>query len=137
MAFLPLTLALALTAAAQSENTTTNAPDGQPAAASRVLTLQDCITEALKHNFDLQIERLNPDISLYALRADYGAFYDPLFSASAQYDYAKVDTSLPTTLRIASGNPEKRDRPVLVKRQSALGHELLAHQHAGPELRHS
>jgi outer membrane protein len=54
--------------------------------AGRAMSLQDCIQEALAHNLDLQIERYNPQASLYNLRADYGG-YDPTFNFSGQHDY--------------------------------------------------
>ena len=66
-----------LTAAAQ-----TNVDAG----ATRAMSLQDCISEALQHNLDMQIERFNPQISLYDLHADYGG-YDPTFSFSGEHDY--------------------------------------------------
>jgi outer membrane protein TolC len=56
------------------------------AGASRAMSLQDCIAEALQHNLDMQIERFNPQISLYNLHADYGG-YDPTFNFSGQHDY--------------------------------------------------
>src|SRR5579859_5939099 len=51
----------------------------------RQLSLQDCIQLALQHNLDLQIDRYNPQIALFTLRGDYGAF-DPLFNLSGQHD---------------------------------------------------
>jgi HAE1 family hydrophobic/amphiphilic exporter-1 len=54
--------------------------------ATRPLSLQDCFTEALKHNFDVQVEQLNPEISLYNLRSAYGG-YDPIFSLSGEHRY--------------------------------------------------
>ena len=53
-------------------------------AGGRPLSLQDCIQEALKHNLDVQIQRYNPEISLYNLRASYGG-YDPAFTFSATH----------------------------------------------------
>jgi outer membrane protein TolC len=50
----------------------------------RRMTLQDCIQEALQHNLDVQIQRYNPEISLYNLRADYGG-YDPTYNFSATH----------------------------------------------------
>ena len=52
----------------------------------RLMSLQDCISDALKHNLDVQIQRYNPEISLYNLRGDY-AGYDPLFSISGEHQY--------------------------------------------------
>jgi outer membrane protein len=66
-----------LTAAAQTNT---------PAGATRPMSLQDCVEEALRHNLDLQIQRYNPEISLYNLRADYTG-YDPTFNFSGQHDY--------------------------------------------------
>lgn len=45
----------------------------------RGLTLDQCIQMALKHNYDLQIERLNPEIARDHL-AGAGAAYEPVFS---------------------------------------------------------
>jgi outer membrane protein len=55
---------------------------------TRAISLQDCIAMALQHNLELRIERYNPELALFNLQGSYGA-YDPLFRASAQYDYAK------------------------------------------------
>ncbi|HEY5297241.1 MAG TPA: TolC family protein [Verrucomicrobiae bacterium] len=54
--------------------------------ASRPMSLQDCLQEALQHNFDVQIQRYNPQISLFNLRAAYGG-YDPTLSASGQHEF--------------------------------------------------
>ena len=54
--------------------------------AGGAMSLQDCIAEALQHNFDVQIQRYNPQISLYSLNADYGG-YDPTFNFSGTHDY--------------------------------------------------
>ncbi|MDR3455808.1 MAG: TolC family protein [Verrucomicrobiae bacterium] len=60
--------------------------------ATRTLSLQDCFTEALRHNFDLQIERYAPEISLYGLRGSYGT-YDPTFTFSATHKFSTGDTT--------------------------------------------
>src|SRR4029077_2299082 len=67
------------------------------AAAVREMSLQDCFQEALSHNFDVQIERYNPKISLYGLNAAY-AGYDPLlnFSATHKHDVSGPDGSSPS-----------------------------------------
>ena len=57
--------------------------DERPA---RPLSLQDCFAEALKHNFDVQVEQLNPEISLYNLKSAY-AGYDPIFTLSGEHRY--------------------------------------------------
>jgi outer membrane protein len=73
--------AMALTAGAQTNitSTATNASE-------RVLSLTDCIQQALQHNLDLQIERYNPQISLYNLDAAYSG-YDPAFNIAGSHNY--------------------------------------------------
>ena len=46
---------LLLAASAAAVSAQTNAPAG------RAMSLPDCITEALRHNFDVQMERYEPD----------------------------------------------------------------------------
>jgi len=58
------------------------------AAAVREMSLQDCFQEALAHNFDVQIERYVPKISLYDLDAAW-AGYDPTVSFSASHSENK------------------------------------------------
>ena len=65
---------------------TVTAQTNTNAVATRAMSLQDCISEALQHNLDMQIERYDPQISLYDLRADYGG-YDPTFNFSGQHQY--------------------------------------------------
>jgi outer membrane protein TolC len=48
------------------------------------MSLEDCIQEALRHNLDVQISRYTPQISLFTLRAGYGA-YDPTFDFTATH----------------------------------------------------
>lgn len=59
----------------------------------RQISLQDCIQLALAHNLDLQIDRYNPEIALYNLRGDYGA-YDPAFTLSGQHDHNEAGSQL-------------------------------------------
>jgi outer membrane protein TolC len=58
----------------------------QTNATPRALSLADCIGEALKHNFDVQVERYAPQISLYDVYAAY-AGYDPTLNISGQHNY--------------------------------------------------
>ena len=67
----------AFTAAAQT---------GTNTVATRAMSLQDCLQQALQQNFDVQIERYQPQISLYNLRAAYGG-WDPTFNISGQHNY--------------------------------------------------
>jgi outer membrane protein TolC len=71
--------------AAPMDMSTVAAPVGMNAA-TREMSLEDCIREALQHNLDVQIERYNPQISLYNLSAAYGG-YDPLLNISGQHDF--------------------------------------------------
>jgi outer membrane protein TolC len=59
---------------------------------ARSLSLQDCITEALQHNFDVQVARYSPEISGYNLSAAFGG-YDPTFSVSGQHAYSVTPSS--------------------------------------------
>jgi outer membrane protein len=52
----------------------------------RRLSLQDCLEQALKHNLDVEIQRYNPEIQLYDLRAAY-AGYDPTLNFSGQHQF--------------------------------------------------
>jgi outer membrane protein TolC len=73
----PVFFLAVLTAAAQTN---------MNAGVTRAMSLTDCIQEAMQHNLDMQIERFNPQISLYNLHADYGG-YDPTFNFSGQHNY--------------------------------------------------
>ena len=72
--------ALFAVVAAAVAQTGTNAPAG------RAMSLPDCIQAALAHNFDVQIQRYNPQISLYNLNAAYSG-YDPTLNVSGQHNY--------------------------------------------------
>jgi outer membrane protein TolC len=64
--------------------TLTNFAGESAPAPQRTITLEECITLALQHNLDLQIQRYNPQIAVFNLRATYGA-YDPTFSAAVEH----------------------------------------------------
>jgi outer membrane protein len=79
----------------------TNAPQASPpqmpaapaaagtnALVGRAMSLADCIQAALAHNFDVQIQRINPQIKLYDLNAAYHD-YDPTFSVSGTHTFTK------------------------------------------------
>src|SRR5512135_3692523 len=59
----------------------------------RQLSLQEAIEIALKHNFDLQIDRYGPQIALYNLKGSYGG-YDPAFSFSGEHDRSETGAQL-------------------------------------------
>jgi outer membrane protein TolC len=79
-----LVLASASTAVMAQTNATSQA---------HLLSLQDCIQLALQHNLNLQIERYNPQIAMFNLRGDYGA-YDPIFNLSGQHDHNEAGSQL-------------------------------------------
>jgi outer membrane protein TolC len=58
----------------------TNAP------AARPMSLQDCLAEALQHNFDVRVERYEPLKSKLSLESAY-AGYDPTYSVSGDHSY--------------------------------------------------
>ncbi len=64
--------------------------------ATRPLSLQDCFAAALQNNFDVRIERYNPQISQFGLSSAYGG-YDPQFTFGGQHQYsdagAYIDSS--------------------------------------------
>jgi len=68
-------LALALGAGAQTIQRT-----------ERKLSLDECFTLALQHNYDVQIQRYAPDISRFNLAGSFGG-YDPNFSQNATHSY--------------------------------------------------
>jgi HAE1 family hydrophobic/amphiphilic exporter-1 len=77
--------------------------------AVRPLSLTDCFAEALKHNLDVQVQRYEPQISLYDLRAAYGG-YDPVLNLSGQYDYNRSGGFFPTNpVPITQNNTFKSD----------------------------
>lgn len=81
-----LTLLLAARALAQ-----TNAPP------VRLISLQDCIQDALAKNLDLRIARFDPKQKQLDLKAAY-ADYDPLFFLGGQHSYSRSGGGLdPTT----------------------------------------
>ncbi len=58
----------------------TNVPAGH------VMSLSDCIGEAIQHNLDVQYERYNPQIDLYAVYVAYSG-YDPVLSISGTHSH--------------------------------------------------
>ena len=75
----------------------------------RQLSLQDCIELALHHNLDVQIQRFNPEISLYTLNGQYGA-YDPTISLSAEHDYNQSAGGIDPQGRTFGGTETEVDR---------------------------
>jgi outer membrane protein len=60
-------------------------PSGSPTNLTvRVLSLDESIRLALEHNFDIKIQRYNPQIARFTLDSDLGA-YDPVFDITASH----------------------------------------------------
>ncbi len=55
-------------------------------ASVRLMSLQDCLQEALTHNLDIQISRETPLADIYNLRGAYEG-YDPTLNASGTHNY--------------------------------------------------
>jgi outer membrane protein TolC len=72
------------------------------------LSLDEAIQTALEHNLDLQIERYNPRLNLYSLRAAY-AGYDPVFSASGQHDFSLSGGGLDPVTKLPSPPSQSDD----------------------------
>ena len=51
------------------------------------MSLGECLAEAIRHNFDVQVARYEPQLSLLALNLDYAA-YDPGFSVSGNHSHS-------------------------------------------------
>ena len=75
---------------------------------NRTLSLEDCVQIALQHNLDVQIHRLNPDISRLTLRAVYGA-YDVNFTMSGEHDYSQSPGGVDAQGRAYSGTLNESD----------------------------
>lgn len=94
----PIFFLAVLTAGAQT-NFTAGAQTNLPAGPARAMSLQDCIAEALQHNLDMQIQRYNPQISLYDLNVNYGG-YDPTFNLSGTHTYNDSGATFQNGVRI-------------------------------------
>ena len=86
---------LACAVAAQAQTISTNN--------TRPITLEEAITLALQHNFDLQIQRFDPEIARYSLNINYGA-YDPVFFAQGLHRYSLAPGGLDPQARPYQGS---------------------------------
>ena len=68
---------------------------------TRAMALADCVQQALEHNLDLQIERYNPQISLFNLRGTY-AGYDPSLSLSGVHNFSLSGGGLDRVTKLPS-----------------------------------
>lgn len=74
----------------------------------RQMSLADCITSALEHNLDIQIERINPIIAESSLRLAY-ADYDPQFNFRAGHDYNQDPGGIDDQARRYEGRQTESD----------------------------
>src|SRR5438034_9063586 len=91
------TILLLLLASALSTGISAAAPD------TRKISLEEAIKIALEHNLDVQIERINPEISRYNLSLAY-AGWDPVFTASGEHDFSLAPGGLDPQNRPYSGS---------------------------------
>ena len=89
------TIFLLLVAVAVSAEINAAAPE------TRKISLEESIKIALEHNLDVQIERINPEISRYNLSFAY-AGWDPILTASGQHDFS-----------LSPGGLDPQNRPFL------------------------
>jgi outer membrane protein TolC len=75
-------------------------------AATRAMSLEDCIQEALQHNLDVQISRYNPQIQLFDVRASYGG-YDPTFTISGTHQYNDTGPDFQNAVHISGTSYEQ------------------------------
>ena len=88
---------LLLVASLAAASAQTNVP------AARALSLSDCIAEALRHNFDVQVERYEPQKSQLNLYAAY-AGYDPVFSLSGTHNHNDAGGQAASGISVSDGN---------------------------------
>lgn len=61
---------------------------GRAESAPRALSLNDCVSLALSNNLDLRVERYQPEIALYDLRAAQAGF-EPLFDVGGEHGHSE------------------------------------------------
>ena len=88
-------LTLTLAGNARAEATYLDPTPAPALSSTRTITLDECISMALSHNLDVQIERFSPWLAQYDLSIARGG-YDPVLTASAQHDYSETGTRLLT-----------------------------------------
>ncbi|HEX4349412.1 MAG TPA: TolC family protein, partial [Verrucomicrobiae bacterium] len=96
---------------ASSAGAQTNAPamaEPANAAATRTLSLQDCIAEALQHNFDVRVERYVPLEAQFALSEAY-AGYDPTLNIAGQHNYNESGGTFQNGLVVPSQTLDEND----------------------------
>lgn len=75
---------------------------------TRAITLDEAISLALQHNYDIQIQKINPEVARYTLGIS-SASYDPTFFMSAQHAYSLSPGGIDAQARTFSGNETDTD----------------------------
>src|SRR5688572_18922921 len=101
-----LLLCLLISGLALAANAQTNS------ARIRPITVQECVDLALRHNLDLQIVRLGPDIARFNLRAARGTQYDPLFTFEAKREFWDVPANF-NNAKFNDDNPYEQTLDIL------------------------
>jgi len=111
---LPNSVPLVVPSATNAPVTITNALPSMTNEMEQSITLDQVLQATLLHNYDIAIQRLNPEIAAYDVNIGYAA-YDPTFNASITHSYSKtaggfnatIETNIPgSTLKnntVASG----------------------------------
>jgi outer membrane protein TolC len=76
--------------------------------ATRSISLQEAVESALQHNFDIQVERYNPEIARYNLGLAYGG-YDPVAALAGQHSYSQSPGGIDAQGRVYAGNESETD----------------------------
>jgi len=71
--------------------------------AVRPMSLQDCLNAALKNNFDVRVERFEPQKSQLSLQAAY-AGYDPILSLSGLHNHSLSGGVFTNGIPVSDGN---------------------------------
>jgi len=53
----------------------------------RSVSMEDCVQQAIEHNLDIRIQRINPELARYTLGSSYG-YYDPSLSFSSTENFS-------------------------------------------------
>ena len=72
---------------------------------TRALSLEECIREALEHNFSIQISRLDPVLAGFTLAGSYGS-YDPTLRFGARHNYELSPGGLDPQSQLPFPGPE-------------------------------
>ena len=87
----------------------------------RALSLQECFETALENNLTVQIERVNPELSLYDLRVSEGAYDPSFFFSYRQQNRQEPGRFDPTIGNIPGSSTETDSFSTGISRQPPTG----------------